>query len=53
MGKEGMKERTTNAIYKIEGEKVKLGYRPQDNEIIEVFFLRKVKAKPKVLKISV
>jgi len=37
--KEGMKERSYNALYKIGGKKVAPGYRPKDNEIIEVEFL--------------
>jgi len=39
--KEGMKERSYNAIYKIKGKEVTLGYKPKDNEIIEIEFLKK------------
>jgi len=38
---EGMKERSYNAIYKIKGKKSVLGYKPKDNEIIEIEFLKK------------
>jgi ubiquinone/menaquinone biosynthesis C-methylase UbiE len=39
--KEGMKERSYNAIYKIKGKKVVPEYKPKDNEIIEIEFLKK------------
>lgn len=38
---EGMKERSYNAIYKIEEKKVRSGYKPKDNEIIKVCFFKK------------
>ncbi len=38
---EGMKGRSYNAIYKIKGRRSVLGYKPKDNEIIEIEFLKK------------
>lgn len=37
----GMRERSYNAIYKIEGKKIESGYGPKDNEVIGISFLKK------------
>ena len=38
---QGMEDRSYNAIYKIKGKRIVEGYRPKDNEIIQVCFLEK------------
>ena len=38
---EGMEERSYNAVYKIKGKKNIIGYKPKDNEIIEIEFLKR------------
>jgi ubiquinone/menaquinone biosynthesis C-methylase UbiE len=38
---EGIKSRSYNAIYKIKGKKVESGYKPKNNEVIEVCFLKR------------
>ena len=37
----GLKLRSFNAIYSIDGKPVELGYRPKDGDIIEVHFLKR------------
>ena len=37
----GMKPRSFNALYKINGKNIELGYQPQNGEVIEVHFLKK------------
>jgi len=39
--RKGMKERSYNAIHKVEGKMIKAGYKPKDTEVIEILFLER------------